>query len=176
MTKVECHSSDERHPDSGKSAQQSQNLEPSLNLIKAHEWGGLDIDNPRHNPRNTPARTSRNVPVRRAPAAGDYTADGRLMACRTYRDPDMWFADIGSSGYHHAMRTCLACPVRRDCAEQAIVNNEEYGIWGGINSQERNWLRKRLVKRIGAAPIADSAELTDALDRFLSPESGRGEH
>lgn len=156
-------------------AQRSPNWEPKLSWIKPHEWAGLDIDNPRHNPRQTPARTTRHVPDRRTPSAGDYTTDGRLMVCRTYRNADLWFADLGSTDYHHAMRACLDCPVRRDCAEQGIASNEEYGIWGGINSQDRNRLRKRLVKRLGARPIAGSNELTDVLNQFLNPESGHGE-
>lgn len=28
---------------------------------------------------------------------------------------------------------CVACPVRLDCLEEAIRNDEHHGVWGGVN-------------------------------------------
>lgn len=36
-----------------------------------------------------------------------------------------------------AKAVCIACPVRNDCLEHAIANDERYGIWGGLNGRER---------------------------------------
>jgi hypothetical protein len=32
---------------------------------------------------------------------------------------------------------CEACPVRKACGEWADVNNETYGVWGGLTPMER---------------------------------------
>lgn len=37
---------------------------------------------------------------------------------------------------------CRKCPVRVECLEYALVNNEPYGVWGGLTTKER----KRLIK------------------------------
>jgi hypothetical protein len=43
-----------------------------------------------------------------------------------------------------ARETCAACPVREECLQHALVNNETSGIWGGTTDRER--------QRIGYAP------------------------
>lgn len=30
-----------------------------------------------------------------------------------------------------AKRTCLGCPVRRECLDEAVSRGEQYGVWGG---------------------------------------------
>lgn len=37
---------------------------------------------------------------------------------------------------------CNVCPVREDCLEYALENNEIYGIWGGTTEIERKRLKK----------------------------------
>lgn len=41
-----------------------------------------------------------------------------------------------------AKRVCALCPVRVDCLEYALANNERYGIWGGLSAEERRKLSK----------------------------------
>lgn len=36
-----------------------------------------------------------------------------------------------------AKRTCLDCPVRRECLIWALANDERWGIWGGIPERAR---------------------------------------
>ena len=36
-----------------------------------------------------------------------------------------------------AKAVCAGCRVRLDCLEQALANNERYGIWGGLTDVER---------------------------------------
>jgi len=36
-----------------------------------------------------------------------------------------------------AFKTCWSCPVRQECLEFAMANEEEHGIWGGISQEER---------------------------------------
>lgn len=37
---------------------------------------------------------------------------------------------------------CARCPVRADCLNYAMVNNEEFGIWGGLDDGERRQYRR----------------------------------
>jgi hypothetical protein len=57
-----------------------------------------------------------------------------------------------------ARQICARCPVREDCLNFAIANNERYGIWGGLDPGERDSLRRkqrqqkqRTANRWGAA-------------------------
>lgn len=36
-----------------------------------------------------------------------------------------------------AVRTCDKCPVRGECYEFAVKNNEQFGIWAGLTPDER---------------------------------------
>ena len=40
-----------------------------------------------------------------------------------------------------AKSVCASCPVRDECLEHAIDVDERYGIWGGLNQDERRLLR-----------------------------------
>lgn len=40
-----------------------------------------------------------------------------------------------------AKSVCASCPVRVQCLEHAIAVDERYGIWGGLNQEERRHLR-----------------------------------
>jgi WhiB family transcriptional regulator, redox-sensing transcriptional regulator len=59
-------------------------------------------------------------------------------------DPEAWFADKGDWwAVHRSRELCNLCPVKRQCAEYAIVNNELYGVWGGLTTKERLAIRKK---------------------------------
>ena len=36
-----------------------------------------------------------------------------------------------------ALDLCAKCPIRLDCLQYALDNNEEFGIWGGVPQTER---------------------------------------
>jgi WhiB family redox-sensing transcriptional regulator len=42
-----------------------------------------------------------------------------------------------------AKEVCSRCRVRQACLEQAIVDGERFGVWGGLTERERRRLRKR---------------------------------
>ena len=44
-----------------------------------------------------------------------------------------------------AKAVCASCPVRQDCLEMAIANNERYGIWGGMTDLERRRFAERMA-------------------------------
>ena len=54
-------------------------------------------------------------------------------------DPDQWFPEVGglNGDARAAKKLCNECPVKRECLQFAIVNNELYGIWGGLSYRER---------------------------------------
>lgn len=63
--------------------------------------------------------------------------------CRqTGIDDTTWFPDKWSRSAD-AKRICAACPVSAECLEYAMRTKERYGVWGGLNSKERDELRSR---------------------------------
>jgi WhiB family redox-sensing transcriptional regulator len=81
--------------------------------------------------------------------AGDLSWQDRALCAQT--DPDAFHPDQGAS-VRDAKRTCLSCDVRGECLEYALVNDERFGIWGGLTEQERRKVRKaRPVLVDGAA-------------------------
>jgi hypothetical protein len=72
-------------------------------------------------------------------------SDGK---CRKFpADPvtkfDPWFDDMEESE-----KVCngtydgVVCPIRHRCLIFALVNNEHYGVWGGLLPEQRHWLRQ----------------------------------
>lgn len=43
----------------------------------------------------------------------------------------------------HAKAVCASCPVRAECLEFAVTTNQEYGVWGGADEDERRAIRRR---------------------------------
>jgi WhiB family redox-sensing transcriptional regulator len=43
---------------------------------------------------------------------------------------------------HRAKQVCATCPVRQRCLDHAIATDERYGIWGGLDQDERRLLRR----------------------------------
>jgi len=66
----------------------------------------------------------------------------RLGACRG-RDSAQFFHPDGERGASRGRReaaakaVCRACPVRAECAAQALATREPYGVWGGFTETER---------------------------------------
>jgi WhiB family redox-sensing transcriptional regulator len=96
----------------------------------------------------TPARYE---PVAAQPLAlpVDRDADGgeeswRQDALCAETDPEAFFPEKGGST-REAKRVCVGCPVRMQCLEYALDNDERFGIWGGLSERERR--RLRLARR-----------------------------
>jgi WhiB family transcriptional regulator, redox-sensing transcriptional regulator len=78
-------------------------------------------------------------------AAADEGALGwqeRALCAQT--DPEAFFPEKGGST-REAKRVCLTCDVRGDCLEYALMNDERFGIWGGLSERERRKLKKHAV-------------------------------
>ncbi len=66
----------------------------------------------------------------------------RALCAQT--DPEAFFPEKGGST-REAKKVCLTCEVRDDCLEAALMNDERFGIWGGLSERERRKLKKRAV-------------------------------
>ena len=56
--------------------------------------------------------------------------------------PDELF--VRGAEQHKAKVVCGACPVRTECLAEALDNEIEWGVWGGLTERERRaLLRKR---------------------------------
>lgn len=66
-------------------------------------------------------------------------------ACRAYPQ-DWWFPRESPDPI--TLDICEKCPVRVQCLEYALDNNEEHGVWGGASERRRRRIRKaRRVNR-----------------------------
>jgi WhiB family redox-sensing transcriptional regulator len=68
----------------------------------------------------------------------------RTKALCAQTDPEAFFPEKGGST-RDAKRVCTGCPVRAECLKFALVNDERFGIWGGLSERERR--RVRLERR-----------------------------
>lgn len=88
------------------------------------------------------------------------TPDWRDRAlCRRSPDWNSSFFPAGTTDPFRAITAdtkefCRACPVRLACAQWALTSNMEFGIWGGLDEDER-----RSIRRNHRSKIADPAML-----------------
>jgi WhiB family redox-sensing transcriptional regulator len=74
--------------------------------------------------------------------AGEPGWQERALCAQT--DPEAFFPEKGGST-REAKKVCLTCEVRDECLEYALMNDERFGIWGGLSERERRKLKKRAV-------------------------------
>jgi WhiB family redox-sensing transcriptional regulator len=67
----------------------------------------------------------------------DWTSRGN---CRT-ADPDALF--VQGAAQNRAKALCSGCPVRTECLADALDNQVEFGVWGGMTERERRALLRR---------------------------------
>ena len=87
------------------------------------------------------ARRLNLVPVNsnlRAATEGERTWVSKAL-CRS-ADPDELF--VRGAAQRQAAVICRHCPVMRQCAADALDNQVEYGVWGGLTERQRRSLLK----------------------------------
>ena len=100
--------------------------------------------------------------------APDWSADGDLFAeakCRKFqvsRDYDPWFNEEEDAA-HVCVGTYdgVECPMRAKCLGRALVNNEQFGIFGGFNLMQRRWIRRTFPMHMWAYPNPMAFNLMD---------------
>lgn len=60
--------------------------------------------------------------------------------CRT-TDPDELF--VRGADQRRAASICRGCPVMQECAAEALDNQVEFGVWGGMTERQRRALLKK---------------------------------
>ncbi|WP_230314113.1 WhiB family transcriptional regulator [Nakamurella alba] len=63
------------------------------------------------------------------------------MAVCANGDPDALF--VTGAAQRDAARLCGGCPVKTECLAEALDNQVEYGVWGGMTERQRRALLKR---------------------------------
>lgn len=61
-------------------------------------------------------------------------------ACKDV-DPDELF--VQGAAQRKSVAICRHCPVMQQCAADALDNNVEYGVWGGMTERQRRALLKQ---------------------------------
>lgn len=51
--------------------------------------------------------------------------------------------DGDAAGIEYAKSLCAECPVRAQCLADALEHGEQWGIWGGLTTNERKKLNRR---------------------------------
>ncbi len=86
-----------------------------------------------------------------APALGEWPSGGLCVG----EDPEGFFPSRGDPGTG-ARQVCASCPVRTECLSYATTA-DEFGIWGGLDQQERRNLKRREQRRNAAAQVGGSS-------------------
>lgn len=66
------------------------------------------------------------------------------VACR--REPELWFSPVPGD-VARAKSVCAECPVRAHCLAFAVNTGQDFGVWGGLDADERRLLRRRRLER-----------------------------
>ena len=61
----------------------------------------------------------------------------RYATCRDATDIDFFPETMTTVAAARAVSMCNSCPVQDECARYAMVNDIEYGIWGGLSPRAR---------------------------------------
>lgn len=97
------------------------------------------------------------------PLRGRVTAWKRLAACAD-SDPELFFpVGTGPAAIEAAAAAkaiCARCPVRELCASFALSTNQEYGIWGGLDEDQRRAIRRAWRNRRRQTPLLSGADTT----------------
>jgi WhiB family redox-sensing transcriptional regulator len=94
------------------------------------------------------------VPDPSASALGEWHSRGLCVG----EEPEAFFPSRGDPGTG-ARQVCAACSVRDECLGYATAA-DEFGIWGGLDQQERRNLKRRQQRKNAAAWSRDSTERT----------------
>lgn len=79
-------------------------------------------------------------------------------------DGDVWFPEQGSDHrvINIAKGICNQCNHRLECAEWGI-NNERFGIWGGLTNSQRNAIRRKRNIKLPREKREDIVKITQGL-------------
>ncbi len=76
-------------------------------------------------------------------------------ACREDK-PDALF--VRGAEQNKAKSVCASCPVRTECLAEALDNQIEWGVWGGMTERERRALLRRRPSATGRPGLENARE------------------
>jgi WhiB family redox-sensing transcriptional regulator len=68
--------------------------------------------------------------------------------CRAVERPDAMFFPERGGNTRAAKALCATCPVKIQCLRQAIADEVEHGVWGGMTAAEIGALRKNRKRQV----------------------------
>jgi WhiB family redox-sensing transcriptional regulator len=75
------------------------------------------------------------------PATFETRQDWSAQSACNGVDPDALF--VSGAAQNSAKAVCQRCPVRTECLSDALDNQVEFGVWGGMTERERRALLRR---------------------------------
>lgn len=103
------------------------------------------------------------VPVTHVKVDSDQTVDRlvtagwRLSGLCVGDQTEAWFAQKGSHAARRAKRACSMCPVREACLGSALLHGEEFGVWGGLDPDDREPLENALMAGVSLESVLTNA-------------------
>ena len=91
-------------------------------------------------------------------------------------DPDLFFP-VGSTGpallqVTEAKAVCGRCLVREQCLEWAMELDQDFGVWGGLDENERRALKRRTARRQSRARSTFGRAVGPSPEAVPGPTSG----
>ncbi len=80
-------------------------------------------------------------PVPRLPMSAEDRSDWTSRAVCATQDPDRLF--VTGAAQREAARMCDGCPVKLECLADALDNQVEFGVWGGLTERQRRAILRR---------------------------------
>ncbi len=77
-------------------------------------------------------------------------------------DPDTLF--VTGAAQREAARLCQACPVRLECLADALDNQIEYGVWGGMTERQRRAVLKKSPEVVSWRALLEEARAGNVRD------------
>jgi len=82
------------------------------------------------------------TPARPAPRARFGSRIGWVLQARCrFTNPDDLF--VRGAAQRHAAAICRSCPVAIECLADALDNQMEFGVWGGMTERQRRALLRQ---------------------------------
>ncbi len=75
-------------------------------------------------------------------------------------DPDRLF--VTGAAQRKAAVMCRRCPVKQECAAEALDNRVEHGIWGGMTERQRRALLRQHPEVVSWSNFLDQQRTRDA--------------
>ena len=95
----------------------------------------------------------------------DWSKSARCRAS----DPDDLF--VQGAAQNRAKAVCMGCPVRTECLAEALDNEIEWGVWGGMTERERRAILRKRPNVTSWRRLFEAAQ-EEHLAAYSKPQAG----